>query len=377
MQTRVLHLFVSLPVGGAENLLLSVLQRLDADRFRSVVCCIGDKGIIGKRVEELGIPVIELGKLRRGGWDGSVVEDLLRVIGEQGIALLHSHLYHANFYGRLAARRAGIPCIASIHNTYTCPKWHRRLINRYLGRHTARFIAGSEEIRRDIVRYDGIDAAKIEVIANAIDLGRAESTLSREAARLRLGVAADAVVLGTIGRLEEQKGHRFLLQALALLAQRNLRPQLLLVGDGRLQQPLRDEARALGVDGQVQMLGTRDDLGDLLRAMDLFVMPSLWEGLSLAMLTAMAAGLPVIATDVGGVAQVLGENERGYRLAAGDAQALADRIAWCTEHRSEAAAMAETGARHVRSLYGDVAAVRRLESIYDEVLAQAAAASRD
>lgn len=377
MQTRVLHLFVSLPVGGAENLLLSVLQRLDADRFRSVVCCIGDKGIIGKRVEELGIPVIELGKLRRGGWDGSVVEDLLRVIGEQGIALLHSHLYHANFYGRLAARRAGIPCIASIHNTYTRPKWHRRLINRYLGRYTARFIAGSEEIRRDIVRYDGIDPAKIEVIANAIDLGRAESTLSREAARLRLGVAADAVVLGTIGRLEEQKGHRFLLQALALLAQRNLHPQLLLVGDGRLQQPLRDEARALGVDGQVQMLGTRDDLGDLLRAMDLFVMPSLWEGLSLAMLTAMAAGLPVIATDVGGVAQVLGENERGYRLAAGDAQALADRIAWCIEHRSEAAAMAETGARHVRSLYGDVAAVRRLESIYGEVLAQAAAASRD
>lgn len=371
MQTRVLHLFVSLPVGGAENLLLSVLQRLDADRFRSVVCCIGDKGIIGKRVEELGIPVIELGKLRRGGWDGSVVEDLLRVIGEQGIALLHSHLYHANFYGRLAARRAGIPCIASIHNTYTRPKWHRRLINRYLGRYTARFIAGSEEIRRDIVRYDGIDPAKIEVIANAIDLGRAESTLSREAARLRLGVAADAVVLGTIGRLEEQKGHRFLLQALALLAQRNLHPQLLLVGDGRLQQPLRDEARALGVDGQVQMLGTRDDLGDLLRAMDLFVMPSLWEGLSLAMLTAMAAGLPVIATDVGGVAQVLGENERGYRLAAGDAQALADRIAWCIEHRSEAAAMAETGARHVRSLYGDVAAVRRLESIYGEVLAQA------
>lgn len=368
MQAGILHLFVTLPVGGAENLLLSIVKRLDAERFRSVICCIGRKGAIGERVEQLGFPVIELGRLDQGGWDGTIVRELFRIIRDHDIALVHSHLYHANLYGRLAARRAHVPCIASVHNTYTRPKWHRRLINRYLGRHTARLIAGSEEIKRDMVRYDGIPAAKIEVIPNAIDLSRAASDLTPAEARRRLGIEPEAFVLGTIGRLEEQKGHRHLLDALAQLAQRGMRPRLLLIGAGRLEQALRDQIAALGLERQVAMLGTRDDLGDLLRAMDLFVMPSLWEGLSLAMLTAMAAGLPVVATDVGGVPQVLGEG-RGFRVPSGDAAALAERILWCMEHGTDVRAIAEAGASHVRRHYGDAAAVQRLEAIYTEALA--------
>lgn len=368
MRAGILHLFVTLPVGGAENLLLSIVKRLDAERFRSVICCIGRKGVVGERAEQLGFPVIELGRLSHGGWDGSIVSELCRIIRDRDIALVHSHLYHANFYGRLAAHRACVPCIASVHNTYTRPKWHRRLINRYLGRHTARVIAGSEEIRRDIVRYDGIPAAKIEVIPNAIDLSRAESDLTAAEARRRLGIEPETFVLGTIGRLEEQKGHRHLLDALAQLAHRGIRPRLLLIGAGRLEQTLLDQVAALGLERQVAMLGTRDDLGDLLRAMDLFVMPSLWEGLSLAMLTAMAAGLPVVATDVGGVPQVLGER-RGFRVPAGDATALAERIAWCIEHKADTAVVAEAGASHVRRHYGDAAAVQRLEAIYAETLA--------
>lgn len=370
MQARILHLFVTLPVGGAENLLLGILRHLDPVRFRSFVCCIAHKGVIGSRVEAMGYPLIELGRLRHGGWDTGVVTDLQRVIRERRIDLIHSHLYHANFYGRLAARRAGIPCVASIHNTYSQTKWHRRLINRYLGRHTARLIAGSEEIRRDIVRYDRIAPERVEVIANAIDLDRAQSALTRDQARARLGIGNEAVVLGTIGRLEEQKGHRHLLDALDLLGQRGIRPQLLLIGGGRLEEALRAHTAALGLSGQVHMLGTRDDLGDLLRAMDLFVMPSLWEGLSLAMLTAMAAGVPVIATDVGGVSQVLGNDRRGYRVPPGDARALAQRIAWCIGHLIETAAVARAGATHVREHYSDLSAVRRLEQIYEEVLAQ-------
>ena len=116
------------------------------------------------------------------------------------------------------------------------------------------------------------------------------------------------------------------------------------------------------------MLGTRDDLGDLFRAMDVFVMPSLWEGLSLAMLSAMAAGLPVVATSVGGVSQVFCNDEYGYSVPAGDATALADKIAECFANLPAAVVKGGEGAQHVCDSYSDEAMVRRVESVYERIL---------
>lgn len=152
---RLLHLFVSLPVGGAENILLNTVRGLDPQRYHSTVCCIQQKGPIGEEVEALGVPLQVLGKLQKGGWDSSIVDDLVALIRRERIDLVHTHLYHANLYGRLAAKKAGVPVVASIHNTYSGkPKWHRRLINWNLGRHTGAIIAGSNEIRADIRRWE-------------------------------------------------------------------------------------------------------------------------------------------------------------------------------------------------------------------------------
>lgn len=363
---RILHLFVSLPVGGAENLLLSILRRLDPARYQSVVCTLGERGALATQVEALGVSLVELGLMRGGGGRGRAVRALAELLRRERIDLLHAHLYHANLIGRLAARRAGIPCVISIHNTYTRPKWHRRLANWWLARrHTGAIIAGSEEIRRDILRYDHVRPGLVEVIPNAVDLSRSASALTRQAARERLGISADAYVLGTVGRLEEQKGHRFLLDALDRLRAQELDTVLLLVGGGREEAALREQAARLALGERVCFLGMRDDLGDLFRAMDLFVMPSLWEGLSLAMLSAMAAGLPVVATHVGGVPEVLGGDERGFVLPPGDAAALAERIAWCHAHPDEAARAGAAGAAHVRANYSDAALVKRVETVYE------------
>jgi len=365
---RLLHLFVSLPVGGAENLLLSILRRLDPVRYESVVCTLGERGALATQVEALGVPLLELGLMRRGGGRGRAVRALAELLRRERIDLLHAHLYHANLIGRLAARRVGIPCVVSIHNTYTRPKWHRRLVNWWLARrHTDAIIAGSEEIRRDILRYDHVRPELVQVIPNAVDLSRSASALTREAARERLGLAAEAYVLGTVGRLEEQKGHRFLLDALDQLRTQGLDVVLLLVGGGREEAPLREQAARLALGERVRFLGMRDDLGDLFRAMDLFVMPSLWEGLSLAMLSAMAAGLPVVATHVGGVPEVLGDDERGFVLPPGDAAALAERIAWCHAHPDATALAGIAGAAHVRANYSDAAMVKRVEAVYERV----------
>ncbi|MBF0358964.1 MAG: glycosyltransferase [Magnetococcales bacterium] len=367
---RILHLFTSLPVGGAENLLLSLLKKLDTSKYHSTICCIRDKNVIGNEIEKMGFKVLELGLLEKGGFDRKIVSAIAEVIKSEEIEIVHSHLYHANLYGRLAARRAEIPAIISIHNTYADQrKWHRHLMNRFLASfHTTAIIAGSEEIRQDIIRYDRVDPSLIQVIANSVDLTISESQLSREEARSRLGIPHDTLVFGTVGRLEEQKGHRFLIDAMHTLKKQQIYPILLLIGSGRQEKNLREQIERLGLLDQVRLLGTRRDLGDLFRSLDIFVMPSLWEGLSLAMLSAMGAGLPVVATDVGGVTGVLGEDEFGLRVEPGNAQALADSMERLINNPQERENFAKKGQQHIMENYSDANLVARLGEIYDMVV---------
>jgi glycosyltransferase involved in cell wall biosynthesis len=364
---KILHLFVSLPVGGAENLLLSILKNLDPQRFQSLVCCIGERGALGERVIDMGTDLVELHRLRQGGWDGAIVRELAALITKEKVALVHSHLYHANLYGRLAAAKAGVPAIVSVHNTYTKPKWHRRAINWYLSRHTSAIIAGSAEIKRDVVRFDHVQGDLVEVIPNSVDLSRSLSRLTAQQARDRLGLPPGCVVLGTVGRLEEQKGHRYLLQALALL-HGGMDVRLLLIGEGRERMALESLVRQLHLDEQVIFLGTRSDLGDLFRAMDLFVMPSLWEGLSLAMLSAMAAEVPVLATSVGGVTEVLGDDQYGRTVLPGDARALAEGIMDCLQQKEASRQRAILARKRVEDHYSDRSMVARLEAVYQRIL---------
>jgi L-malate glycosyltransferase len=367
-RARILHLFVTLPVGGAENLLLSIVRRLDHERFASFVCCIGMRGVVGEQLAAMNIPVVELRLMEKGGIDRRVAPALVELIRREGIDLVHSHLYHANLYGRLAARKAGVPAVISIHNVYGRPKLHRRIINWYLARHTAAIIVGSEDIRRDVERYDHVPASRIQVIPNSVDLTRSVSTLSRSEARARLGLAEQDLVIGTIGRLEKQKGHRYLIEALALLRGRGLQARVLLAGEGRERAALEALVASLGLGEQVMLLGTRSDLGDLFRAMDIFVMPSLWEGLSLVMLSAMAAGLPVVATAVGGVSQVFCNDKYGFTVPAGNVAALADKIAECLPNLPAARVKGMKAAQHVRDNYSDEVMVRRVEAVYERAL---------
>lgn len=365
---RILHLITRLPIGGAERMLLGVLRNLDPAQFDSEVCCIQDRGELAAEVEGLGMPLHVLGLMQRNGFDRKIVPALRNLIRTRRIDLVHSHLYHANLYGRLAAWLEGVPAIASVHNTYNRHKWHRHVINRVLGRASFRVTAGSADVERDILKHDRIDATKLVRLPNCIDLARTESTLSAEEAKGALGFGADELVIGTVGRMEEQKGHAVLLDAFGrLLAMPGMpdKPlRLLIVGDGRLKPATEMEAARLGIMHACRFPGSIMNLGDVYRAIDLFVMPSLWEGLSLAMLEAMAAGLPMIATDVGGARDVLGDNAHGLLIPAGDAAALAQAMADLLRDTRRCAELADAGCRHVRINFSIVGLSRQLAGLY-------------
>lgn len=311
----ILFLFTSLPVGGAENLLLSVARLVDRAYIKPVICCIKDKGPIGEEIERLGTPVITLGRLQKGGFDYRIVRDLQALIRAHGIALVHANLHHANLYGRIAARLCNIPAVASVYNTYHGkPSLHKRLTNRLLAPLCHSMVVVSKEIRDDLVRWDHVPFEKVRIFPSAVDFRMSESTLTHAEAKRHFGIDPDKFVIGAIGRLEEQKGHRYLLTAMRQLLDMGRPVVLLLVGDGRLRGDLEAQATDLKLSGYVHFLGTRRDLGDLYRAMDVFAMPSLWDGLSLVLLSAMAARVPILATDVGNAAELLGRNEYGILI---------------------------------------------------------------
>jgi glycosyltransferase involved in cell wall biosynthesis len=370
VKLRILHLITRLPVGGAERLLVDVVRGLDPARFESVVGCIQEKGELAAELEAAGFTVHCLERMRSKRFDWGAIGDLAHLMRSQRIDVVHSHLYHANLYGRVAALRAAVPAVASVHNTYTRLKLHRRLINRFLSSRTARVIAVSEDVRNDLMRYDGIPAQKIAVIHNGIDVGRVHTATSRQEARRRLGIDGDEIVLGCVARLEEQKGHRFLLEALALLnaaARGAPRFRVVLAGDGRLRGELESRAAALGVAPWTMFLGTRHDIPEILKALDICVMPSLWEGLSVAMLEAMAASLPLVISDVSGVSQVVGNNEFGIKVPVGDVKQLARTLLALADAPERRAALGAAARQRVQDRFSAQAMLASLSRLYEEV----------
>jgi glycosyltransferase involved in cell wall biosynthesis len=284
---KVLHLLASLPVGGAEDLVVAIVRGLDPERFAPEVACLGLPGPVGAELQAAGYPVSYLGlDLKRTSFWRLVaaVRCLLKNIQPD---ILHTHLYHPNLYGRLAALGLGIPVLAAVHNSYTRVKFHRRLWNYFLGRTADRVLVGSAQVWDDVRHYDGVPASRLLLLPYGIRLEELKTPLSREDARHALEVSG--FVMGAVGRLEEQKGHLYLLEALAQVRQDLPEATLLLVGDGRLRPDLEHRARELGLAGRVRFLGTRRDLPLIYRALDLFVQPSRWEGLPLALLKAMGA----------------------------------------------------------------------------------------
>lgn len=365
---RILYLIVTLPVGGAEEHLLSLIRNLDRSRYDPLVCCIGKSGPIGGEIEKTGVCVVELGMLSRGGFDRRIVRMIREVLRREKISLLHSHLYHANFYGRLAAFQEHIPAVCTIHNTYARPKLHRRFLNRWLARRSSRIIAVSGPVHDDIVRYDGVDPSKITVIPNGVDMSRFDISLSREQSRERLGVPLECFLVGAVGRLEEQKGLSYLIEAIRILVEGGKNVSLLVVGSGREEGRLREQAANSGIADSVFFLGTRRDVPELYRAMDVFALSSLWEGGPITLLEAMASGVPVVATPVGFVPEVLQDGKNGFIVPIRDPEGLAEALWKVHEDPFTAEAAAQAGRETVRDRYSHQFLAERVMAVYEETL---------
>jgi glycosyltransferase involved in cell wall biosynthesis len=364
---RVLHVMTRLPVGGVEGQLLSVLNHYDRRRIEPFVCCLSDVGETGREISRAGFEVIALGRLGHR-FDVRIVRDLVKLMRERQCTVVRTHQYHANLYGRLAAWRAGVQCIvASVHNVYTRRgKLHRRYINQWLGKVSDRVVAVSHAVRDDILRWDRLPEKKVCVIHNGVDT-EALAQGDRNRIRRELDIPLDGLVVGTVGRLAEQKGQRYLLEAAVRLKASVPGVHVLIAGDGPLRKELENLAHRLRLGECVTFLGTRRDIPDVLAALDVFVLPSLWEGLGIALIEAMAAGCPVVATDILPFREVMGDHASLVPCRDGEALGLALETLLQDPVRRELAG--RSARQRARDMFDIRGTVERYVTLFDEVLA--------
>jgi glycosyltransferase involved in cell wall biosynthesis len=366
---KVLQLLVSLPVGGAEDLVAAIVRGLEPAQFDVQAATIGAAGLVGEELLRAGYPVHSLGLDIKRTPDFKVILRVRRLLRDVQPDILHTHLYHPNYYGRLAALGLGLKgVVASVHNVYARHKFHRRFWNFLLSRATGRVLAVSPQVWRDVRRYDGVPLSRLRLLPNGISLTALQVPESREEARARLGAAG--LCLGAVGRLEEQKGHAYLIQALPLVLREVGEVTLLVAGEGRLRESLERQVRELGVASHVHFLGTRRDMPLVYRALDVLALPSLWEGLPLALLEAMGAGLPVVASAVGGVPEVVRDGVNGRLTPPGDAPALAAAIVELARRPEQRAALGEAAQETVRQGYSRESMLDKLAAFYLELYEQ-------
>jgi glycosyltransferase involved in cell wall biosynthesis len=214
----------------------------------------------------------------------------------------------------------------------------------------------------------GADPAKVEVIYNAVDWSQLETTMTREEFRASIGLPQEVMAAGIIARLTEQKAHRVLFDAVAQHPPLQ-HLHLVVVGDGELRETLQQRAEALGLHHRVHFVGARRDLGNILNAVDLFTMPSLWEGLPLSLVLAMGAGLPVVATRVAGIPEVVQHDVSGLLVSPGNSGELALALARLVENASLRRSLGDQARAFVTPRFGVDKYVASITGLYDRLLA--------
>jgi glycosyltransferase involved in cell wall biosynthesis len=343
---RVCNVVHSLGAGGAEKLVFDMTVALARD-FDIDVVCLDEPGARARELAATGIPVHCVH--RRAGVDLAVAYRLAAHFRRRGVEVVHAHQCTAWIYSALARLVYPAPrLLLEEHGRFHPEVESRRriLANRWLLRRlTHRFVAVSDDVRQRLQRYEGLEEEHIEVVHNGVQDRTPLSPSVRTALRTSIGFGSDDFVVGTAGRFDGIKNLPLLIDSLARLAPEWPHVRGLLVGDGPELGAIETLVRQRGLADRVRLTGYRDDARDLIESMDLFVLSSFSEGTSVALLEAMAGGVPVVVTDVGGNPEVVLDDRTGIVVPSNSVGALSQAILDCMMCSATRERLA-TGARH-------------------------------
>lgn len=381
MRRRVLHVH-TLPVvsGSGINTFLS-MRGLDPDEWRVDLAC-SPGGRLEDLVREAGmgfVPFQDLVQPVAPAHDTLAVLRLAAYLRRTRYDVVHTHNSKAGFVGRLAARLAGAPCVVHTVHGFAFHDQEpplRRALFRTLERRAARWCHHMIFISNPLAEWAGREGIRCpgghSVIPSGIELDRfaPAADAERAAQRRRFGIAEDAPVVGIVSKLWPGKGHDVLLEALPAVRAAVPGAVLLVVGEGELRPALERRARELGVADAVVFAGFLHDVRPACAAMDLSVLPSLFEGMGRVLLEAMAMGLPVVASDVGGIPDVVVHGGTGLLVPPGDRLALTNAICDILMDKDRAARMGAAGRSRVDHRFGARAMAESIERVYRDLLGE-------
>lgn len=389
MSKRVVHVITTLDLGGAQATVAALVAGLDRDRFDPLVVAGGDvaSGDIAGRLAAADVPLVRVASLHRAVrlGDARALDDLRRTLHGLRPDLVQTHSSKAGVLGRAAARLAQVSRVVHTVHGWSFHQGQREpfhaaavALERSFARLTDAFVVVTDEDRRLGLRHHIGNEPQYRLIRSGLDLpgtgdGRMDGTdgtvgavgADRDAARHALGLGTSTPVVGWVGRFARQKDPSTL--AATLVAVLTARPDAVarLVGTGPAESEVRAVLRDAGVADRVGFLGLRDDAAALVAAFDVMVSSSAWEGLPRTVVEALAAGVPVVSTDVGGVAEVVRHRDNGWLASVGDVRALADGVEACL--RREVRGPDESERRELRAEFATARMVERTEELYDDL----------
>lgn len=357
---------------GTQRFLLELLRRLDRERFEPLILSTLKTGELLADIEAMGIPVFQF-KTGRRLLSPETVRSLSgagRLLRRERVAVLDCMLGVTTLFGPVVGRLSGVPVV--FNNQRNLSYWmrgrYRNAVYGFVSRRLVdRVLVNSEAARRELRERFSVPDDKIVSVGTGIDIARIDSAEPNGELVERLGFSGRRIV-GIVAKLSQIKGHRYLLEAMRLLLESHPDASLMIVGDGPLRSRLEKQTAELGLSDSVRFVGSRDDVASLLKVMSVFVLASTSEGSPNAVLEAMAAGLPVVATEVGGVPEMVSNGRTGVLVPAKDPEAMAAALAGLLDDGERAAAMGRAAREAVEREHDLELVVRRTQDVFESEL---------
>lgn len=329
-EVKIMHVVHSFGMGGLENGIVNLINLMNKDLFSHSICCMTNSGVFADRIRRDDVKIFELHK--KSGNDFTLPIKMKQIFTKENVHIVHARGWGTYLESLIASKltRSVKGCVFGFHGKtfedLNVENKRRARIQRILSLFTDKILTLSQSMKLDYSQAVGINEDKISVIWNGVDLSRFAVNVDRTLERLKLGFSANNFIIGCVARIDPVKDIGTLLKAFSLASKKYTNLKLLIVGDGSSLPLLKRDADYMGLNDTVVFTGIRDDVPVLLKIMDLYVQPSLYEGVSNTILEAMASGLPVVATNVGGNPEIVIDNATGLLIPPGNAEILKDTI---------------------------------------------------
>jgi sugar transferase (PEP-CTERM/EpsH1 system associated) len=324
---KIMQITHDLNIGGLQRLVVDISKYLDKSRYDVSVCALREGGILENELIRNSIKVIKL-PAAQNGVDYLAFWKLYKILRDERPHIIHTHNTQPFVEGSLAAFLAKVPvCIHTEHGRQFPDKKRYMFAEWLFSHYVDQIVAVSESAKKDLVTYEKINSDKIQVIMNGIDGNKYNGTIVRNKKSKELGIDTNYdFILGFAGRLSPEKGLTYLLKAMGIIVNKYPNTLLLIAGEGVLMADLKKETEQLNLNNNIKFLGPRSDIPEIMKLLDIFVLPSLREGLPLVLLEAAAASLPIVATDVGGNKEIVTDGLNGLLVKPQDEQSLSRAI---------------------------------------------------